>query len=95
MKGQSFVWDIQYEKSFQELKRMLTSAPVLILPDPKKSLVMYCCLRLWRCAYAEGQVVAYAYRHLKTHEKVKLDSIAMDFVNGLPKTVKGIVIQYG
>jgi hypothetical protein len=42
MKGQSFVWDIQYEKSFQELKRMLTSAPVLILPDPKKSLVVYC-----------------------------------------------------
>ncbi|MCI88433.1 IPP transferase, partial [Trifolium medium] len=40
-KNQSFVWDDQCEKSFQELKKILTSAPVLILPNPKESFVVY------------------------------------------------------
>ena len=34
-KGQACVWDAKSEKSFQELKKRLTSAPVLILPNPK------------------------------------------------------------
>jgi len=41
-KGQSYVWDAKCEKSFQELKKRLTSAPVLILPNPKESFVVYC-----------------------------------------------------
>ncbi|KAK2422360.1 hypothetical protein QL285_032900 [Trifolium repens] len=41
-KGQAFVWDNLCEKSFQELKRRLTSAPVLILPKPNEPFVMYC-----------------------------------------------------
>jgi hypothetical protein len=41
-KSQVFVWDVNCEKSFQELKKRLTSAPVLILPDPKESSVKYC-----------------------------------------------------
>ncbi|MCI65287.1 PIF1-like helicase, partial [Trifolium medium] len=41
-KSQAFVWDDKCEKSFQELKRRLTSAPVLILPNPKESFVVYC-----------------------------------------------------
>ncbi|MCI42391.1 RNA-directed DNA polymerase (Reverse transcriptase), partial [Trifolium medium] len=35
-KSQAFVWDKKCEKSFQELKRRLTSAPVLVLPNPKE-----------------------------------------------------------
>ncbi|MCH94688.1 PIF1-like helicase, partial [Trifolium medium] len=41
-KVQAFVWDDQCEKNFQELKRRLTSAHVLILPNPKESFVVYC-----------------------------------------------------
>lgn len=40
-KGQDFVWDIQCEESFQELKRKLTTAPVLILPNSSESFVIY------------------------------------------------------
>ena len=31
-KGVKFEWDDLYEKAFQELKRRLTSAPILIVP---------------------------------------------------------------
>src|ERR1044072_7699625 len=41
-KGQVFVWDAECEKGFQELKRRLTSAPILILPNPAGSFVVYC-----------------------------------------------------
>jgi len=40
-KGQAYVWDAKCEKSFQELKKRLTSAPVLILQNPKESFVVY------------------------------------------------------
>jgi len=33
--GQAYVWDAKCEKSFLELKKRLTSTPVLILPNPK------------------------------------------------------------
>jgi len=41
-KGQAYVWDSKFENSFLELKKKLTSAPVLILPNPKESFVVYC-----------------------------------------------------
>jgi len=41
-KGQVYVCDDMCEKSFQELRKRLTSAPVLIFPDPKESFVVYC-----------------------------------------------------
>jgi len=40
-KGQAYVWDSKCEKSFLELKKRLTSAPVLILPNPKELFVVY------------------------------------------------------
>jgi len=46
-KGQAYVWDAKCEKSFQELKKRLTSAPVLILANPKESFVVYV-LKIWR-----------------------------------------------
>ncbi|MCI40551.1 RNA-directed DNA polymerase (Reverse transcriptase), partial [Trifolium medium] len=41
-KEHAFVWDVDCEKSFQELKKRLTTAPVLIFPDAKESFVVYC-----------------------------------------------------
>ena len=40
-KGQAFIWTSQCEASFQELKRRLTTAPILILHDPAKPFVVY------------------------------------------------------
>ena len=41
-KGKAFVWDAQCEESFIELKKRLTTAPILILPNPGDSFVVYC-----------------------------------------------------
>ncbi|MCH90079.1 gag-pol polyprotein, partial [Trifolium medium] len=71
-KEHAFVWDVECEKSFQELKRRLTTAPVLILPDAKESFVVYCDaskMGLGGVLMQKGQVVAYASRQLKIHEK--------------------------
>ena len=58
--------------SYQELKRRLTSAPVLVLPDNQKSFVVYCDVSrqgLGCVLMQEGRVVAYASRQLRTHEQ--------------------------
>ena len=36
-----FVWDAKCEASFQELKKRLTSAPILTLPDGHDGYVVY------------------------------------------------------
>jgi ribonuclease HI len=67
-----FEWSEACEKSFQELKKRLTTAPVLTLLDIKKDFVVYCdtskqglgCFLMY-----EGKVVAYASRQLKKHEE--------------------------
>jgi len=41
-KGRAFVWDIQCENSFNELKQRLTTAPILILPKSDEPFVVYC-----------------------------------------------------
>ncbi|XP_025825129.1 uncharacterized protein LOC112900483, partial [Panicum hallii] len=71
-KDAKFVWSEACEGSFQELKRRLTSAPVLILPDNQKSFVVYCDASrqgLGCVLMQEGRVVAYASRQLRTHEQ--------------------------
>ena len=62
-KNQPFSWDEKCEASFQELKKKLTSAPVLVIPDPKETYVVYSdaskhgmgCVLM-----QQGRVVAYA-----------------------------------
>ncbi|GAU22845.1 hypothetical protein TSUD_282120 [Trifolium subterraneum] len=71
-KGAAFVWDELCENSFNLLKQKLTSAPVLVIPDPDKKYVVYCCASnkgLGCVLMQEGAVVAYASRQLKPHEE--------------------------
>lgn len=65
------MWDVQGKESFQELKKRLTSAPVLILPNPSETFAVYydaSKLGLGGVLMQNSQVIAYAYRELKNHE---------------------------
>jgi glutaredoxin-related protein len=67
-----FEWSEACEKSFQELKRRLTTTPVLTLPDIRKNFLVYCDdsrLGLSCVLMQEGKVVAYASRQLKKHKE--------------------------
>ncbi|GAU51867.1 hypothetical protein TSUD_416510 [Trifolium subterraneum] len=62
-KGAAFVWDELCENIFNLLKQKLTSAPVLVIPDPDKKYVVYCDASnkgLGCVIMQEGAVVAYA-----------------------------------
>ena len=68
-KGTHFVWNEACENSFQELKKRLTTAPVLALPEPGKAFTVYLEL-VWGCVLMQdGRVIAYASRQLKPHEQ--------------------------
>ena len=41
-KDTKFKWTEECEASFQELKKRLTTAPVLIMPDIRKGFQVYC-----------------------------------------------------
>ncbi|WMV08601.1 hypothetical protein MTR67_001986 [Solanum verrucosum] len=67
-----FQWSEGCEKSFQELKKRLTNAPVLTLPEGTQGFVVYCDafrLGLGFVLMQNGKVIAYASRQLKVHEK--------------------------
>jgi hypothetical protein len=68
----NFEWSEECEKSFQELKKRLTTALVLTLLDIKKDFVVYCDASRQGLSYVlmqEGKVVAYASRQLKKHKE--------------------------
>ncbi|XP_071921821.1 uncharacterized protein [Coffea arabica] len=71
-KNNKFIWTPKCESSFQELKKRLTSAPVLALPDGVESYVVYSDASregLGCVLIQKGKVVVYASRKLKTHEQ--------------------------
>jgi ribonuclease HI len=71
-KNKAFEWTEECQTSFKELKKRLTSAPVLILPDLIKKFAIYCdtsCRGLGCVLMQEGQVVCYASRQLRKHEE--------------------------
>jgi hypothetical protein len=60
------------ETSFQELKKRLTTASVLTMPDMEKPFSIYCDASgqgLGCVLMQDGHVVAYASRQLRKHEK--------------------------
>jgi hypothetical protein len=71
-KGADFDWDATCEWSFRTLKEKLTTAPVLVIPDPTRKYVVYCDASnkgLGCVLMQDGAVVAYASRQLKPHEQ--------------------------
>ncbi|BBG93431.1 transposable element gene, partial [Prunus dulcis] len=70
-KGVKFEWSDECEKSFNELKTRLTTAPVLALPDDSGNFVIYSDASqqgLGCVLMQHGRVIAYASRQLKKHE---------------------------
>jgi len=70
-KNAKFIWSDKCQENFDELKKRLTIARVLTLPDFSKTFSIYCdasCLGLGCVLMQEGRVVAYASRQLRKHE---------------------------
>jgi hypothetical protein len=62
-KNKAFEWTTECQASFKELKKRLTSAPVLVLLDLTKKFDIYCDASrqgLRGVLMQEGQVVCYA-----------------------------------
>jgi hypothetical protein len=71
-KDREFKWTDAYQESFEELKRRLTTAPVLVMPDLQKGFDIYCdaSIQGLGCVLMqEGHVIAYASRQLRKHEQ--------------------------
>ncbi|WVZ57271.1 hypothetical protein U9M48_007676 [Paspalum notatum var. saurae] len=71
-KGATFEWTNKCRLSFEELKKRLTTAPILIMPDVQKPFTVYCDASrqgLGCVLMQEGHVVAYASRQLQEHER--------------------------
>jgi hypothetical protein len=71
-KNKAFEWTQECQASFEELKKRLTSSPVLILPDLTKKFDIYCDASRWGLGCVlmqEGQVVCYASHQLRMHEE--------------------------
>jgi hypothetical protein len=62
-KDKQFLWTPACEASFQGLKKQLTTAPVLVMPDMEKPFSIYCDALgqgLGCVLMQDGRVVAYA-----------------------------------
>ncbi|CAL5378690.1 unnamed protein product [Camellia sinensis] len=71
-KNTKFEWTENCEKSFQELKKRLTSAPVLTIPLSGEGFIVYSDAShqgLGCVLMQHGKVVAYVSRQLKNHER--------------------------
>ena len=72
LKEVKFDWDDRCEKAFQELKRRLTSAPILKVSDKGQGYTVYYDASragLGCVLMQSGRVVAYGSRQLKNHEQ--------------------------
>ena len=66
-----FEWNDMCERAFQELKRRLTSAPILIVPERGQRYIVYCDASNDELGYVlmkSKRVIAYGFQRLKNHE---------------------------
>jgi hypothetical protein len=71
-KNKDFNWTEECQASFEELKKRLTSAPMLILPDISKTFDIYCDASWYGLGCVlmqDGKVVSYASHQLRKHEE--------------------------
>ena len=71
-KEAKFEWNELCERAFQELKRWLTLAPIMIVPERGQRYIVYCdaSKKELRCVLMQSEwVVAYGSRQLKNHEQ--------------------------
>jgi hypothetical protein len=69
-KDKKFIWSEACQNSFDELRKRLTTAPVLAMPDIHKSFDIYCDTSkqsLGCVLMQEGHVIAYASCQLRKH----------------------------
>ncbi|WVZ84301.1 hypothetical protein U9M48_031349 [Paspalum notatum var. saurae] len=70
-KDAEFKWTNAQQAVFDELKKRLSTAPVLTLPDQQKRFIVYCDASrdgLGCVLMQEGKEIAYASRQLRKHE---------------------------
>jgi hypothetical protein len=70
-KDKKFKWTPTCEASFQELKKRLMTAPILVMPDMEKPFSIYCDASgqgLGCVLIEDGHVVAYASRQVRNHK---------------------------
>jgi hypothetical protein len=70
-KNTPFEWSEKCEESFQELKKKLTTAPILAVPKTRKDYTVYCDASkngLGCVLMQDWKVIAYGSRQLKPHE---------------------------
>jgi hypothetical protein len=70
-KNTPFEWSEKCEESFQELKKKLTIAPILAVPETGKDYTVYCDASkngLGCVLMQDRKVIAYGSRQLKPHE---------------------------
>jgi hypothetical protein len=69
--NKAFEWIVECQDSFEELRKCLTSAPVLVLPDLNKKFHIYYDASRRGLGYVlmQGQVVCYASQQLRKHEE--------------------------
>ena len=72
-KGQAFMWTEKCEDSFQELKKRLTTSPVLALPNSTRHFVIFCDaskMGLGCVLMQDRRVVAYSSRYQEQMRKI-------------------------
>ena len=72
-KGVKFQWTLECEKSFEYLKKLLTSAPILRIADPNEDFIVCtdaCKEGLGGVLSQNGFVICYESRKLKEHERL-------------------------
>jgi hypothetical protein len=71
-KRNKYVWSEACDEAFKQLKKLLTTSPVLAQPDTTKSFDVYCdasSTGLEGVLMQEGRVISYSLRQLRRHEE--------------------------
>jgi hypothetical protein len=71
-KVNKYVWSDAYDEAFRNLKKLLTTSPVLTQPNIAKPFDVYCDASgtgLGGVLMQEGRVISYSSRQLRRHEE--------------------------